>query len=199
LKKREEEVNRFSKERIKIVEDGGVEMKNFLVEKDPFPNLKCDKKKCLICESETSENLKVTCNSNNVGYKLECDTCFERGQIRVYEGESSRSARVRGAEHMADYDKKRPNSVLFKHKENEHKSEEMKIRMEVTRKFRDPLTRQANEAVRISHRKKLELLNSKSEFNHPPIARITVERRKFVKNEVSKKQVEPQGNPTLQP
>jgi hypothetical protein len=56
LKKREEELNKFRKERIKIVEDGGVELKNFLVQKDPFPKLKCEKKKCLVCGSE---NLKI--------------------------------------------------------------------------------------------------------------------------------------------
>ena len=72
-------------------------------------------------------------NSNNVGYKLECDTCLDRGQIRTYEGESSRSARIRGAEHLADLEKKRPKSVLLKHKLNEHIDEEMRIRMEITR------------------------------------------------------------------
>ena len=54
----------------------------------------------------------------------------------------------------------------------------MAFRMEITQKFKDPLSRQANEAVRISERKKNELLNSKNEFNHPPIARISVERNK---------------------
>ena len=49
--------------------------------------------------------------------------------------------------------------------------------MEITKKFKDPLTRQANEAVRINNRGKSELLNSKSEFNHPPTVRISVERR----------------------
>ena len=53
--------------------------------------------------------------------------------------------------------------------------------MKITKKFRDPLTRQANEVVRIENRNKNELLNSKTEFNHPPIARIVVEKRKFEK------------------
>ena len=48
-KQREEEINRFSTERIKIVEGGGVQMKNFMVKKNPFPNTKCEKKKCIIC------------------------------------------------------------------------------------------------------------------------------------------------------
>ena len=37
LKQREEEINKFSKERIKIVEGGGVQMKNMLVNNNPFP------------------------------------------------------------------------------------------------------------------------------------------------------------------
>ena len=188
LKQREEELNRFSKNRIKIVENGGTELKHFLVQNDPFPKPKCVKKKCFICSSEKSENLQYACNSNNVGYRLDCDTCLDRGQVRVYEGESSRSARIRGAEHLADFEKMRPNSVLWKHKQKEHREEEMKVKMQITKKFRDPLTRQANEAVRISGRSKTqgELLNSKSEFNHPPVARIVIEKRNFVKNCVSK-------------
>ena len=75
-------------------------------------------------------------------------------------------------------EKQRSSSVLFKHKENEHKHETMKITMKITKKFKDPLTRQANEAVRITNRNecKGELLNSKTEFHHPPISRIVVEK-----------------------
>ena len=153
-------------------------LKDFLIKKDLFPNPKCNKKKCLICDSETSENLKIPCNSNNVGYILKCDTCAQKGEIRIYEGETSRSARTRGQEHLRGLMKGKEDCSIFKHKQNEHKDEEMKIKMEITKKFKDPLTRQANESVRISNRSKSELLNSKSEFNHPPTARIVVERRK---------------------
>ena len=51
--------------------------------------------------------------------------------------------------------------------------------MEITQKFKDALSRQANEAVRIFNRSNGELLNSKSEFNHPPLARVVVEKRKY--------------------
>ena len=83
-------------------------------------------------------NIKYECNSGNVGYRLGCDTCAERGLTRVYEGESSRSARIRGAEHLADLKHNRPTGVLYKHKEIEHKSEDMKITMEIIKKFKDP-------------------------------------------------------------
>jgi hypothetical protein len=50
--------------------------------------------------------------------------------------------------------------------------------MEITGRFKDALTRQANKAVRISSRPTHELLNSKSKFNHPPTARVIVEKKK---------------------
>ena len=48
----------------------------------------------------------------------------------------------------------------------------------------------AHMAVRIKSRKNSELMNSKSEFNHPPIARIVVEKKpkynyKSVKGQLS--------------
>ena len=52
------------------------------------------------------------------------------------------------------------------------------------KKFKDALSRQANEAVRISTRPDRELLNSKSEFNHPPLSRVVVERRKKTKQHI---------------
>jgi hypothetical protein len=44
--------------------------------------------------------------------------------------------------------------------------------MEITQKFKEALTRQANEAIQIGARPEHELSNSKSEFNHPPLARM---------------------------
>ena len=92
-----------------------------------------------ICASEKSENPKYECFLNNVSYELGCDTCLEKGIIRIVKH-------------------KRPNSVLNKHKEQNHKNEEMKVRMEIKKQFRDPLTRQANKAVRISKRSKKYLI-----------------------------------------
>ena len=60
----------------------------------------------------------------------------------------------------------------------EHINEDVEFGLEITGKFRDALTRQANESVRIYNRKGTEILNSKSEFNHPPTARVVVEKRK---------------------
>ena len=116
LKKREEELNKYNKHRIKIVEDGGLKLKDVLVQKNPFPVEKCSKKKCAICDSQDGDNLKIACNSNNVGYQLECHTCIGLGKVSVYEGETSRSARIRGGEHWNDFKQRKSNSVVFKHK-----------------------------------------------------------------------------------
>ena len=59
----------------------------------------------------------------------------------------------------------------------EHPNEEIKVSMKITGTFQDALSRQANEAIRIENRKPDELLNSKSEMNHPKIARIGVQNR----------------------
>ena len=85
---------------------------------------------------------------------------------------------MRGAEHLKQLEKKSDKSVLFKHKMAVHKNENVKFKMEITGRFKDALTRQANEAVRISSRPTHELVNSKSKFNHPPTARVIVKKKK---------------------
>ena len=47
LRNREQEINKFSKERMKFVEDAGITLKSHLVQNDPFPKSKCEKKNCL--------------------------------------------------------------------------------------------------------------------------------------------------------
>ena len=79
----------------------------------------------------------------------------------------------------------------------------MEIKMQITKKFKDPLTRHGNEGVRINNRKKNELLNSKTEFNHPPIPRITVEGKPFSKKNfnqtfIQKNELNPKPTPIIQ-
>ena len=71
--------------------------------------------------------------------------CLKNDSIKVYEGESGRSARVRGNEHVRDLENKKEKSALYKHMKNVHQNEKVKFRMEITSKFKDALTRQANE------------------------------------------------------
>ena len=112
--------------------------------------------------STLGDTPSTLCNTNNVGYKLICQTCSEKGKDKVYEGETARSGRTRGTEHLRDFLNKRESSVLYKHKLMEHPHENIKFGMEITKPFRDALTRQANEAIAIESRSKYQLLNSKS-------------------------------------
>ena len=122
---------------------------------------------------------KIPCNDNNTGYIWVCRTCEKNGNItRAYEGETSRSIRIRSMEHIAALKNKKSSCVLHKHKTLAHIDEEVEFGLEITGIFKDALTRQANESVRIYKRHISELLNSKSEFNHPPTARVMVEKQK---------------------
>ena len=174
MRQREKELNKNSKERIKIVETGGIKIENILTNKNPFKNEPCDQKWCPLCKFST----KISCNTNNVGYSWTCKTCEGRNILKIYEGESSRSARIRGKEHLTAYKNQKSDSVLYKHKISDHGNENVEYEMKISGIFKDPLTRQANEAVRIFSRKISEILNSKSEFNHPSVARVVVENRK---------------------
>ena len=115
------------------------------------------------------------CKKNNIGYSIPCITCQTRGITKVYEGESSRNAKIRGEEHLRGLRKKNEGNPLYKHKVNDHPNENPEFKMEVCKQFRDPLTRLANEGVRIRNRKSHELLNSKSEFHQPSVVRLQVE------------------------
>ena len=118
LRKREEELNKNNKERIKIEEKGGLKIKDILRSKNPFKKSHCAQKTCPLCtESEcidvVSTEVKIPCNTSNVGYRWLCVTCKERNITKVYEGETGRSARIRGAEHLKDLEKEKERSVLF--------------------------------------------------------------------------------------
>ena len=182
LSQRERELNKNSKERVKFVERGGMKIGDILGTKKPLKTPKCVQKQCPMCTNSTyilsNSDGKIPCNTNNVGYRWRCWTCKEKNTVKVYEGETGRSARVRGLEHVKELEKKKKSSVLLKHIENDHPDEEVKFKMEITKKFKDPLSRQANEAVRIFNRSNSQLLNSKAEFNHPPLARVVVEKKK---------------------
>ena len=152
----------------------GTNLENILAKNDPFKKENCTVEVCPIC-TNPDKKVNILCNTNNVGYRWTCNTCKAKNKVRIYEGESSRSARIRGIEHLGAYRRKQMDSVLYKHKLKEHGDEEVDFAMEITGVFKDALTRQAEEAVRIHARNEEELLNSKSEFNHPPIARVVIE------------------------
>ena len=185
LKKREEELNGKNGERIKITEKGGIKIANILTNKNPFKKERCQEEWCPLCKGNLG-SFKTECNVNNAGYRWVCRTCQKnKNKTKVYEGETSRSIRVRTMEHLKAFEAKKSHSVLYKHKMVDHYEEEVEFGLEVTGKFKDALSRQANESVRIYSRSNLEILNSKSEFHHPPTARVLVEKKKKFENKAN--------------
>ena len=59
-----------------------------------------------------SEDVKVSCNTNNVGYRWLCVICKDRNINKVYEGETGRSAWIQEAEHLDDF-RKQQEKVYF--------------------------------------------------------------------------------------
>ena len=52
--------------------------------------------------------------THNIGYEWTCLTCKEKNILKVYAGETGRSARTRGAEHVKELEGKKTKSVLSK-------------------------------------------------------------------------------------
>ena len=109
-----------------------------------------------------------------MGYVLVCDECG--GDEVTYVGETGQNVYTRGLSHMANYKRKHPDSPLWKHAQMIHGgAEAVSFSMKVVKSFRDPLTRQINEAVRISNCSATTQLNSKTEWHGPATVRLVAE------------------------
>ena len=120
----------------------------------------------------------VKCRDEGVGYRGVCEECRRVNRNSEYIGETGKNAYTRGKQHMGGLKSKNEENAFYKHWRNFHETpfEKESMRLEnfeikVDNSFRDPMSRQINEMVRI---KKFQgtLLNSKSEWNAPPIVRI---------------------------
>ena len=69
IQRREQELNRYSKLAIKVVEKGGIKLKNMLIKKDPFIKPKCNTELGPICH-ETEFSVLNETRMTKVNYKL---------------------------------------------------------------------------------------------------------------------------------
>ena len=172
LKKRELDLNSNSDMNIKFLETGGVKFKDLIVKKNPFKAEVCENKVCPMCKNTpfiefNSKNI-AKCKIANVGYRFKCTLCKA-----TYEGETARVSRDRAVEHLKDLEKSKKESPLVKHFELHHENEDPKFKIDVTGKFYDALSRQADESIRIKVASKTDgKMNSKAEFNSAPVARV---------------------------
>ena len=165
--------------RIKLVSKSGNKLVHLLEKKDPFAK-KCNEIDCPPCESLGDEVRKTSkCRVDNVTYRGTCKTCEVEGKHRYYDGETARNLHIRSKEHINDFMKNYEKSWMLKHviKEHDGIKENVKFTWKVVKKHMKPLERQVSEAVNISNKKDGETLNSKSEFNHQTIRRISLDGR----------------------
>ena len=158
--------------KIKIQEQGGTKVKNMLQKPNPTKTRGCESDDCIACKN--GRGLGGECRRNNVGYVLSCDEC---GADEVaYVGETGQNVYTRGLRHMASYRGKHQDSPMWKHAQLVHGgSTTVSYSMKVVRSFKDPLTRQINEAVRISNCTATTQLNSKTEWHGPATVRLVAE------------------------
>ena len=87
-----------------------------LVKSNPWAGMLCGQTTCLLCETKekTGQNLNQNCSKRNLTYQTWCNTCKERDgegmsddelksvSLYTYIGETAKSARERGGEHVYD-------------------------------------------------------------------------------------------------
>ena len=183
MQSREAAINSGSSVRIKVVKSGGPKLKSILVDPNPYPNKDCRMLLCPFCKStsvsQPKDAKKIPCNTPGAGYQIDCKGCQENGLQTAYIGETGRPAVNRGIEHIKAIQSKKENHPIVKHLKQTHNNSQKRVTFEfaLTGKFKTPLARQADEALRISRSaKNLNILNSKTEFNRAPIARIKVDK-----------------------
>ena len=88
------------------------------------------------------------CCKEGVGYSICCPVCQQEGSSAVMHGETGKSARVRIGQHFEAYEN-RKNSNLYEHCVEKHDGQDIKFECKVTGVFKDPLSRQLDEALRI--------------------------------------------------
>ena len=176
LKKTEDQYKIGENNRIKFVETCSRKYVDYFRNSNPF-NIKCKPSdKCFVCDSDSVNN--SDCKTTNIGYSIKCKLCKEKGKDVSYEGESARSAHLRGNKHLSALRNKRKTSVLYKHVIDAHKEEQsdVKFEMNVVGKFVSCLSRQIEESIRIRSKPPSLLLNSKSEYHGPCIKRKVLEK-----------------------
>ena len=99
--------------RTKVVENGGVKLKEQLMKVDPFPKDNCGKKEC------DMRDCGEKCYQGNVNYDLVCKMCESEGREKhVYMGESSRGCFSRGKQHREAY--KSESGFMWEHDVRKH-------------------------------------------------------------------------------
>ena len=145
----------------------------------------CGRRACPPCD-QNPEN-RQNCRMQNILYETKCLVCNpsegkedgvnrkKAGRNGIYYGESSRSFHERMVEHVRDADKFSSKSHIIKHWMLSHQDLDQRppFAFKVINKYKDCLSRQIGEAIKIHH-KTDNVLNSKCEYLSNCLTRLTV-------------------------
>ena len=197
LREREEELSRMTGFGIKFQEAGGTKMIN-MFNTNLGGGLHCGRKPCPPCDSN-EEGKRDDCRARNLVYESVCTMCNptsrkeegDRNRKGIYIGETSRSIHERSKEHHKDAEDFSEKSHQVKHWMNSHPEEgtQPQFRIRIIRRYRDCLSRQVGEALRIFFSKD-ELLNSKSEYVQNNISRVVVNEENWERKERERREEE---------
>ena len=200
LREAEENMEKATGYRMKIVEEIGEKVMDKLHSSNPWRGEDCKREGCILCETKvmTDKGKKQDCHKRSVVYETWCETCYRQEERRIeeeevedtekelrkkkikvhkYIGETARSAYERGMEHRLALEKMDEDSHMMKHVATYHEGEEIeevKFGMRVVSFCRTPLERQVLESVKIQEeRQKNITMNSRSEYSRSKIPRLT--------------------------
>jgi len=154
---------------IKVVEQVGRSVASMLQRADPWKTTGCGRDDCLVCESGEGD-----CEKESVRYEVFCIDC---NNAKVYEGETSSCGYERGKKHIEKYHSRgrtvQEKSFMWKHSQEHHGGRRVKYKMKILNQYlEDPMGRQINEGVFISHTDPERLLNSGGEWQLAHIPRL---------------------------
>ena len=202
LRENEEQLEKITGTKLKIVERTGVKLVDLLTRSNPWQGYDCTRLNCLLCYTKSqTEKLKTQeCNKRNLVYETRCLTCEDearqeieneeledkekkdkKNKIRLYKyiGETSRSTYERGWEHCNDLAQLNPRSHMLKHCISKHPGQDMskvKFGMKVVKYCKTSFDRQIQESVLIQkERQEHHLLNSRTEYNRCSLPRISTQ------------------------
>ena len=191
LQKAEDEIAEMVGYRVRVVESSGTQLCRLLPNTNPWAGQHCGRDGCYTC-NQGDENLQ-NCRKRNILYESSCTICNPledkgagkkgdkmkelTGKQGIYVGESARSIYERAAEHRQDANDRSEDSHMVKHWRISHPElpTHPKFSIQVIGSYRDALSRQVGEAVRIDLRGE-DVLNSKAEFNRCRLPRLTINR-----------------------
>ena len=159
-----------------VMKDGERSVKADLVRTNPFPDgLGCGRKGCIMCNKEPS---KGKCWWSNCVYKITCTRapCTTGGVLPTYVGETCRTLKTRGEQHLTLYKGKSDKSFMWNHTKDSHGGVigTNDYEMNPISRFQDSMPRILTEAVVIQRNEsdpKTKTLNSKIEYFCPEYVR----------------------------